>query len=287
MTDSKFRISRSVLSGMASCLVTAASLTVFTAGCSMVALGIAGSLGNPDMKKIDNARNVGYAVSFRLREGAEDVSTEGDAVLTKKSANGTSFTMLTTGEYIILDIVRKKGGSVSRKMRVVEYPARSLYALELSVPAEKNTHKRYAYAFPDESTLSRAIGFADFHSVKGLSGYMLSVKDADCTRPSNENYKELELLTSCKGSDFRYAVDEFANFDNGFIFPKYFTYRGPASQSHGFEIEGVKNVNAAKVKSSNKLLSELDRDFRQKLNRGLAKEADASDVEFIRKLAGD
>lgn len=285
MTDSKFRKSRSVFSGMASCLV-AASLTVLTAGCSLVALGIAGSLGNPDMKKIDNAREVGYAVSFRLRDG-DEASSEGDAAPAKASVNGTSFTMLTTGEYIILDIVRKNGGSVTRRMRVVEHPARSLYALELSVPAEKNTHKRYAYAFPDESTLSRAIGFADFHSVKGLSGYLLSVKDADCTRPSNENYRDLELLTSCKGKDFRYVVNEFANFDNGFIFPKYFSYRGPASLSHDFVIEGVKNVNASKVKSSNKLLSELDRDFRQKLNRGLAKEADASDVEFIRKLAGD
>ena len=285
MTDSKFRKSHSVFSGMASFLV-AASLTVLTAGCSLVALGIAGSLGNPDMKKIDNAREVGYAVSFRLRDG-EEASSEGDAVPAKASVNGTSFTMLTTGEYIILDIVRKNGGSVTRRMRVVEHPARSLYVLELSVPAEKNTHKRYAYAFPDESTLSRAIGFADFHSVKGLSGYLLSVKDADCTRPSNENYRDLELLTSCKGKNFRYVVNEFANFDNGFIFPKYFTYRGPASRSHDFVIEGVKNVNASKVKSSNKLLSELDRDFRQKLNRGLAKEADASDVEFIRKLAGD
>ena len=105
--------------------------------------------------------------------------------------------------------------------------------------------------------------------------------------PSEDSYRDLELLTGCRGPGFKYGVDKFVNFDNGFVFPKYFTYKGPASESFSFEIESVKNINAQKVKASDKMMKELDRDFRQKLARGLAREADASDIGSVRKLADD
>lgn len=285
MSDSGFKFFGTGHAAVLTCIAAAAA--VVTAGCSLVTLGIADSLGSPDMKKITNARETGYAVSFRIRPETVTDAADETGALPEDSGNGTSFTMLTTSGYLILDIVRKTDNTVTKKMRVVEYPEKSLYALELSVPAEKNTHKRYAYAFPDEKTMSQAIGFADFYSVKGLANYLVSVKDADCARPSEDTYRDLELLTGCRGSGFKYGVDSFVNFDNGFVFPKYFTYKGPASESFSFEIEGVKNINAQKVKSSDRMMKELDRDFRQKLARGLAREADASDVKAIRKLAGD
>lgn len=284
MVKEKFKSSAAGFTGILSALTAAAVLSFSVAGCGLVAMGITESLGSPDLKKISNAKEIGYAVTFRTPAVASDVTAEETAAARK---NGTTFTMLTTQKYIILDIVRKNNNRVSRKMRVIEYPDKDLYALELSVPAEKNTHKRYAYAFPDEYTLSQAVGFADFYSLRGLSNYLISVKDKDCTGPSGKTYRELELISACKGNGFRYKVESFINFDHGFIFPKYFSYMGPASESHYFEVDGVRNVNSDKVRASSKLMNEVNRDFSQKLARGLAKRADASDIRTIRKLVED
>ena len=140
MTDSGVKFFATGHAGVMTCI--AAAVAVVTAGCSLVTLGIADSLGSPDMKKITNARETGYAVSFRIRPESVAEAEDENGVLPAVSQDGTSFTMLTTSGYLILDIVRKTDNKVTKKMRVVEYPEKSLYALELSVPAEKNTHKR-------------------------------------------------------------------------------------------------------------------------------------------------
>ena len=65
MVKEKFKSSAAGFTGILSALTAAAVLSFSVAGCGLVAMGITESLGSPDLKKISNAKEIGYAVTFR------------------------------------------------------------------------------------------------------------------------------------------------------------------------------------------------------------------------------
>ena len=159
--------------------------------------------------------------------------------------------------------------------------ADNLYAFEYAVPAEKNTYVKKAYSFSSEKELSRALGITDFYSIKSLTDYLLSVKDDGCSTVRENDYKGLILLEECSGSDFSYKVTDFANFDNGFVFPKTFSYRGYNGRTYNYEVTSVKNINSKKINTSNRLMKNVAVEFKERIRNGEVERADGSDLSDI------
>ena len=277
MSKGKCLISTTENAGRRVAGLTVLGSMVMLSGCAAATMALVNLTGNPDMKKIENARSAGYALQMNVVNS--DLMSDADF-----NAPGlqTGFSILKTSNYLVMDAARvtdKKKTLI--RVRVIEMPADNLYAFEYAVPAEKNTYVKKAYSFSSEKELSRALGITDFYSIKSLTDYLLSVKDDGCSTVRENDYKGLILLEECSGSDFSYKVTDFANFDNGFVFPKTFSYRGYNGRTYNYEVTSVKNINSKKINTSNRLMKNVAVEFKERIRNGEVERADGSDLSDI------
>lgn len=259
-----------IRTGAAALALAAAALLP---GCALVAYQLAGALGSPDFKKIENARQTGFLLTFRevpAEESAGNPAPSGtgaDGGRTAGTVAETSLILLSTSDYLVLEINRLADGALESKTSAISYPAKAMYALETGIAGPEGRLTERTFSFANEKALSRAVRPGDFRSLKNLAAALLSDPRAECAEKKTDEYRELELITECRGPDYAYKVESFMNYDGGFIIPEYFTLSGPRGETTRYRVGAVANVGAETVKGS---LEIFDGAYGEMIERGLA-----------------